>query len=39
LTSADVVFSLRRLVNLQGNPSFLLFSGAYDVDVTQVFPK
>jgi peptide/nickel transport system substrate-binding protein len=24
LTSADVVFSLRRLVNLQGNPSFLL---------------
>ena len=24
LTSADVVFSLRRLVNLKGNPSFLL---------------
>ena len=24
LTSADVVFSFRRLVNLKGNPSFLL---------------
>src|SRR5262249_26476337 len=24
LTSADVVFSLRRLVNIKGNPSFLL---------------
>src|SRR5207249_3606471 len=24
LTSADVVFSLRRLVNLRGNPAFLL---------------
>ena len=24
LTSADVVFSFRRLINLKGNPSFLL---------------
>ena len=44
LTSADVVFSLRRLVNLKGNPAFLLSGvkvsakGAYTVVVRSSKP-
>ena len=44
LTSADVVFSLKRLVNLKGNPSFLLAgitikaSGKYGVVMTSKTP-
>ncbi len=45
LTSADVVFSLRRLVNLKGNPSFLLAGvtvssrGAYTVILRSKTPN
>lgn len=45
LTSADVVFSLRRLINLKGNPSFLLAGvavkapGPYTVVVESPTPK
>jgi peptide/nickel transport system substrate-binding protein len=44
LTSADVVFSLNRLVNIKGNPSFLLAgitikaSGRYSVVMTSKTP-
>lgn len=44
LTSADVVFSLRRLINLKGNPSFLLSgvtvspSGRYGVVLRSTTP-
>jgi peptide/nickel transport system substrate-binding protein len=45
LTSADVVFSLKRLVNLKGNPSFLLSGvtvsarGAYTVVLHSATPN
>jgi peptide/nickel transport system substrate-binding protein len=45
LTSADVVFSLRRLINLKGNPSFLLdgvtlaAKGKYTVVMKTSTPK
>jgi peptide/nickel transport system substrate-binding protein len=45
LTSADVVFSFRRLVNLKGNPSFLLAgvtpraAGKYGVVLTSKTPN
>src|SRR5581483_8166063 len=44
LTSADVVFSLNRLINIKGNPSFLLAgitikaSGRYGVVMTSTTP-
>src|SRR5262245_20831041 len=45
LTAADVVFSLRRLINLKGNPSFLLAGvkasslGKYTVVLTTSTPE
>jgi len=45
LTSADVVFSLRRLINLKGNPSFLLSgakvsaTGRYAVEIETPTPQ